>query len=126
MIHQISSIHYLKVGEDIGNESVTETALLYLRHLPEIPEDFIALASYSVMMSFLRHPEKFNFRAFRSNCGLGAVERERELLTIAVRKAYSIAPSVERYRVTKVVKDTVFVDFSMRIAPLALAGGDFI
>ena len=30
------------------------------------------------------------------------------------------------YRVTKVVGDTVFVDFSMRIAPLALAGGDFI
>ena len=29
------------------------------------------------------------------------------------------------YRVTKVVGDTVFVDFSTKIAPLALAGGDF-
>ena len=32
----------------------------------------------------------------------------------------------DNYRVTKVVRDTVFVDFSMSIAPLALAGGDFI
>ena len=30
------------------------------------------------------------------------------------------------YRVTNVVGDTVFVDFSMRIASLALPGGDFI
>ena len=33
---------------------------------------------------------------------------------------------VPLYMVTKVVGDTVFVDFSMKIAPLALAGGDFI
>ena len=65
--------------------SVKDTAFLYLRHLPEIPEDFLSLASFSLMKSFLRHPEKFNFRAFRSNCGLGVVERERALLTIAVK-----------------------------------------
>ena len=62
-----------------------DTALLYLKHLPEIPEDFASLAPFKVMKSFLRHPEKFNFRAFRSNCGLGAVARERALLKIAVQ-----------------------------------------
>ena len=31
-----------------------------------------------------------------------------------------------QYRVTNVVGDTVFIDFSIRIAPLALPGGDFI
>ena len=30
------------------------------------------------------------------------------------------------YRVTNVVGDTVFVEFSIIIVPLALAGGDFI
>ena len=74
-----------QVGEEISNQSVMDTALLYLRHLPDIPEDFVALAPFAVIKSFLRHPEKFNFRSFRSNCGLGAVERERALLLIAVK-----------------------------------------
>ena len=63
---------------------MTDTALLYLRHLPEIPEDFFTLAPFAIMKSFLRQPEKFNFRAFRSNCGLGAIEREKALLIIAL------------------------------------------
>lgn len=73
-----------QVGEEISNQTVTDTALLYLRHLPEIPEDFFTLAPFAIMKSFLRNPEKFNFRAFRSNCGLGAIEREKALLIIAV------------------------------------------
>ena len=32
----------------------------------------------------LSNAPKFNFRPFRSNCGLGAVERERALLKIAI------------------------------------------
>ena len=78
------NLYLSQVGEEICNQSVTDTALLYLRHLPEIPEDFFSLAPFDIMMSFLRQPEKFNFRAFRSNCGLGAVERERALLNIAL------------------------------------------
>ena len=50
-----------QVGEQISNQSVTDTAMLYLRHLPDIPEDFIALAPYAVMKSFLRHPEKVSY-----------------------------------------------------------------
>ena len=83
--HPGSIMTYLKVGEQISNQSVMDTALLYLRHLPDVPEDFVALAPHAVMKSFLRHPEKFNFRPFRSNCGLGAIEREKALLMIAVK-----------------------------------------
>lgn len=84
----------LKVGEQINNQPVMDTALLYLRHIPNIPEDFVDLAPYNVMRSFLRHPEMFNFRPFRSNSGLGAVERERALLTIAIKVPNSIVKNL--------------------------------